>query len=172
MVDKLLGVMGLGLEKVYINFVELTNVYFFSNNYTSEITEEAIDGEDGMDVSTHIKNKNVELSINFTLSTLLFGQKDLYEELVWYRDTKKIIQLTGTDFDNLDFAIQSIVKTGEGINFIDGTIVLKELKFVVALEFEYDDTVKGRAEYKKSKKKSKSKTKDKPMAYSEESYQI
>ena len=164
---KALNVAGIGTGTFFIENIEIDYKYFSPINLTNEITEEAIDGDINTDISTYIKKNNMELEIKGTLSSA-FGIltqefKEKYLALEEFRNNKKQINILGTDYDNKSWAIKSITKDDEGLNYIDFTIILRELRFVKVKKFTYDNSVRGRAEYKPKTKKSEAQIKAVPF---------
>lgn len=164
---KALNVAGIGTGTFFIENIEIDYRYFSPVNLTNEITEEAIDGDRNTDITTFIKNENMELEVKGTFSSafgiLTEDFKEKYLNLEELRNSKKQINILGTDYDDKTWAIKSITKDDEGLNYIDFTLILRELKFVKVKRFTYDNTVRGRAEYKPPTKKNSAQIKAVPF---------
>lgn len=162
-IKKTLNLLGLGTNTFLIEDIEIDYKYFTPENLENDITDEAIDGNSNEEITTHVKTNNMILNISGTLSNissiLTSDFADKYERLIELTVSKKSLRITGTKFDDKNWVIKSITKTGEGLNYIDFDLVLREVKFVQTKNFTYPNTIRGRAEYKPVEKLAKTDTK-------------
>ncbi|MGL5595839.1 MAG: phage baseplate protein [Cetobacterium sp.] len=154
-VKNTLSVLGIELGALYIDDIKVDYRFLTPTDLDSEITDEKIEGDETSDISTHIYNKNVYLTIDGSFSNIRYDHSDKYQKLVDKRNEKKHVKLLGTDFDDRIFAIEKITKKDEGINYLDFEIILKEMVFSQIKTFTYSDSVRSRAEFKPKEKKSK-----------------
>lgn len=173
-IKKALNILGIGVGTFFIEDIEIDYKYFTPTTLTNEITEEAIDGDINTDITTHIKKNKMEIKVSATLTSTLSifngGFKNKFDKLRELHLSGKVIKITGTDYDDKNWVIQSLTDNDEGINYIDIEVILKEVEFVAVKTFEYDSTVRGRAEYKPPQKKSKAEIK--PKDFKEDKYEI
>lgn len=167
-----MGYLGVELGEMKINDIILKDVYFTPTEERTEITDEGIDSPN-KNVTNHARNELLEIGITGTFASQFGKVLDIdFLNLSEIRKNKQLVKLAGTDFDDLDFMIQSLGKLDQGYNFIDYSIVLKEVRFVTIEEFEYDGSLQGRAEFKKDKAKKKKKTEGKAIPFKEDDYSI
>lgn len=152
-IRSLLSVLGVKGDQIFINDIRIDCNFFAPITLESEITEENIDATEGKIISTHVQKQKIEYEIHGVAYNLDYMNNTAYDKLKEYWDTKELINIVGSEFDDKDFTILNINKIDEGINFVELNITLKELEFVQAEEFEYDATLQGRAENGKTAKK-------------------
>lgn len=158
LINAALSLFGLGAGQLLINGV-LVNYHFFEPiSLESEVTEESIDASDGQIVTTHIQKKLIEYEIRGTFTNIIYSTNVSYSKIKEMWDTKQIITLAGSEFDERLFAIADFTKDEIGLTHNDFTLTLKELNFVQPKEFEYDSTLQGRAKNGKSTSRGTTKT--------------
>lgn len=132
MMNDILGLLGFRFGSIYVNNLQLRDVFFSEVEETKDITEYAIDGDRNTDLSLHIKYNPKEYTVRGFFQDSDMSDFEVIQEL--YR-AKEPLTLIGTPFDNIDFTMESYRKVDEGYNYLEFEFTLRELILAEIREF-------------------------------------
>lgn len=94
-------------------------------NFTNKVTSKPL--EDGADISDHIYQNPVELSVDFVVTR---NGQEIAEKLIEMRDSSQVYKYSGVDFNFANMAIKSlkIPRNKDIKNGFNGSITLKQVR--------------------------------------------
>lgn len=142
-------------EGILINSVPIRQRYFRPHSIIKEITDKPINGDNSTDITVFQKTRLLEYELSGSFTSVLGDPETLYWELFKMIDKGDKIQLAGTDFDDRTFLGSSLTMTKKGINFVDFTLLLKEIKLVSIKKFQISENARIQAKHGKTNKSGK-----------------